>query len=799
MTADGYVRVSSTGTSTGIRRTLVADLSLAPSILSYGYYTDYETLSPAFLTDYNSKHSIYLSNSTTYSKVSSTYRGSTSVPQTVSWKDPTGTQLCGEHWYRESATIPGRAADTTVPTQTGSLITNRTSPSATLGCDLVFTTGMIEDGKTYTRDAIDVSNGSGNGPIFNQPVYTLWGYNDGHENFTSPSNGGQPWRGDSISSSSLYKPVVAPYDLTLPPTIGSDGLATNACVYYGPTRVVLNGDGTATVTSPSTTVRDSGSDVNCYPSGSLDNGIRNFQIDYATVGGSTVYVKNLGTAPATGWPDNPTKLTNTPAANNEVFWLPVSGVATPDSSTSAAPSTCANTSTQKYSAAVNAQCAWTNVATSTDASSTTGWTAYTTSSTTGTNCAKPPAATDQLLFQCEYNHSTSTSAPSTNAYAAVRSTMQSFLNSNSCATGLAAAFKTCLQTQANSALSTANTSQHPFNYTSPANGDHQYAATVTLGTPVTGSTQNVGSAPANPTAGDTLFSYTGTPGQEQSTLTPVTTTVYRQTYSSTSKSWSAGTAQFTFTTTHNDWVMTAQPSGASYFPQLPDVTDYNSGTTSGSPSVAVGSTGNLQPGDLYIQGRNNGQLSVLAQNDIIATGDITDTGTTGSDTQAVDLVAGKDVRNYHPVSCVDTNATDINNTSPGWCPNDISDLTSSSLQNSDGSFTAQAPQLQYQNMTQTGDHTIDAAIFTLSGSFRTDNYDRAPWVGNVLVNGGLYQSHRGGNGTTHTYNGNTVRTGLSLNYTYVDLERANLPYAPPASNSANPRPWNVVSISAGGP
>ncbi|MDT4901987.1 MAG: hypothetical protein QOH52_3, partial [Pseudonocardiales bacterium] len=52
LTAEGYVRVHSTGSSGGVSRTLVGDVSLAPSILSFGYYTDYETQSPAYLYRY---------------------------------------------------------------------------------------------------------------------------------------------------------------------------------------------------------------------------------------------------------------------------------------------------------------------------------------------------------------------------------------------------------------------------------------------------------------------------------------------------------------------------------------------------------------------------------------------------------------------------------------------------------------------------------------------------------------------------------------------------------------------------
>ena len=43
-------------------------------------------------------------------------------------------------------------------------------------------------------------------------------------------------------------------------------------------------------------------------------------------------------------------------------------------------------------------------------------------------------------------------------------------------------------------------------------------------------------------------------------------------------------------------------------------------------------------------------------------------------TDAVDIVAGDNVRNYHPVKCVDQTAADITATDAGWCPNDITGL-----------------------------------------------------------------------------------------------------------------------------
>ena len=158
------------------------------------------------------------------------------------------------------------------------------------------------------------------------------------------------------------------------------------------------------------------------------------------------------------------------------------------------------------------------------------------------------------------------------------------------------------------------------------------------------------------------------------------------------------------------------------------------------------------------------------------------------------------MRNYHPVSCDDQTAADITSTDAGWCPNDITGLYNAILENN-GVLYATHPAMQYNNMTTPGSRTIDAAVFALSGSFFTDNYNRGVALGPLTVNGGIYQSHRGANGMQWEYRSTDTKrasSGYSLQYHYVDLEHADLPYAPPATGGSNSRVWNVVSVSAAG-
>jgi Tfp pilus assembly protein PilX len=795
LTADEYVRVHAIGYAGNATKKLTADLSLAPSILSFGYYTNYESQSPNFLYDYYNARTVKLASSTAYSAINAYNNNgsaiSVSSPTAVHWNgpatsgtDPYPASICGQHWYTDSSG-PGRYTYGTnsVWGETGTI--NSNSMTRTAACDVVFTSGMTMDGPIYTRDAMLISDGTngGVGPIFKQPVYTLWGFNG----YNTPNPPATPWRRDSgvggaISSTSPYAPAVAGLDLQLPDTIGTDGLADNYCLYTGPTRVVLNGDGTATVTSPYTKTKNSASDPNCYPS-SVTGGIVNFTLNYATIGSSTIYVKNVGTTPTAGWPENGTKSTNTPAANNEVFYLPATGGATaPDQADSSAAASSNCTGTTKFSA--TSPCAWTGVTTTTDATTSTGWTVYTTG-TAGT-CDHTFAVTDRELFECEYSQKTSGS-PLSDRYGLVRGQIQTDLAGGTCLTGTAQQQADCIETLVNSRLAPAN------------NSNHQYIATATPGTATTGTAQNVGTAPTPPMNGDSMFTSTSNPAQEAATKTPITVTVNRET--KTNGNWGSDKPAFTFVDTQSDWNLTSTAKSVSYFPDTKDVTEYNTGAT--STGAAAGSTGVKQPGDLYVEGNNSGQLSLIADNDVELTDDITNPADPNYDdiynpnSHAVDIVAGGNVHNYHPVKCVDQTAADITATDAGWCPNDITGLYRGVME-SNGTLYASHPAMQYTNMLGTGARTIDAAIFALAGSFLTDNYNRGVALGNLTVNGGIYQSHRGANGVQWEYSGSGPRptSGYSLQYHYIDLEHANLPYAPPATGGATTRVWNVVSISA---
>ena len=89
----------------------------------------------------------------------------------------------------------------------------------------------------------------------------------------------------------------------------------------------------------------------------------------------------------------------------------------------------------------------------------------------------------------------------------------------------------------------------------------------------------------------------------------MTLAVTRQTYSN--GTWGGTTPQFKLTVTSTTWAVATASTATSYFPSVRDVTQYAS---SANPSVAAG--------DLYVEGTNQGRLSLLADNDVVVTGDV---------------------------------------------------------------------------------------------------------------------------------------------------------------------------------
>lgn len=263
----------------------------------------------------------------------------------------------------------------------------------------------------------------------------------------------------------------------------------------------------------------------------------------------------------------------------------------------------------------------------------------------------------------------------------------------------------------------------------------------------------------------------------------------------------------------------------------------STGGTCGNVTIPVNHKAIVVTGTVYVSGTLNdaaGQTSIVARKaadgsggDIVITGDVKTTGTTAPNEyhengyatgSALDLVAERDVILKHDVTCASSTPS---GTTAGFCPNDSTGLYTTSqagsVVNDNGTLKATHPSRQYCNASgdttcnkgtgpdaacdasTTTSRTVDAAVFALTGSFRTDNYNRGCALGVLNVVGGIYQNHRGPLGqewevpsrgaSTHAF------SGYRLKLDYESLEFAGLPYVPPLEGGTPNHPWLLVSVS----
>jgi len=691
-----------------------------------------------------------------------------------------------------------------------------------------------------SHDALLLSNSfpGGSGPLLNQPVWTGYQYdptsatacdspNQDYRSFNLVCAGYSVEIGGSPASGSTYTPT---YLSSLPnvPT-GATVPATGSCVYSGPTRVYLNADGTATITSPQTTAAIAGSPSACYPS-TVSTGIYQYRTPVlSTISGfnGIISVKNHGTAPATtpsphsgtGWNLTGQKSTSTASSADTVFYAD-SGVlptASDPTGSFANESGCSSTG---YSSSNVATCAWTGVKSTTDGNvsgTTRGWTSY----TAGTGCGSALASTDRLAFECDFNGG-SVGSPH-DYYGIFRNRVEIDLARSTCLTGSTTTQQTCLKTFLENELNPANTSTHRY--------------VVTASTPVTTATSTKTlSTNSAPLTGDPLFDSTSSPGSptvESLDDTTYTFTISRQVYkcygvvlgglcllggSVIGNQWGsdstagASTPQFTVTVTNQTASLTSAGSvGKSYFPSMQDVTQYAVG-----PGGANGTTG---PGDLYVEGTAASTISLVAQDDVVVTGSVQPS----TNNAAVQLVALDNARVYHPVKCTSTDTSAIASTTAGYCPNDITGLYSGVP------AAADRPDQQYANLRDSGstslsDLTIGAAVFaiggttpsalcplwsgagTCGGEFSVDNYNRGSGLGTLTVQGTLVMEHHGPVGREWEITDTTGQTSRPHSGYQLDLQYQNLQTLLAANSSiagvvttqsTSSALWHLVSISTG--
>jgi len=855
--SDGFLRLQAQGTSNGVTKTIYADIAGLPSILRYAYMSKYETLSSSFLDSYYGARNIKIASALDAGAATSTGSNPLAAGDTVKWLAPSSDpqlpdSICNQEWYDYNgagrSTLKASEANLVAGYDWGEYGTKNSVPgnnyTMLAPCEVTFSTGQTFNGPVYSRDALYLSNGyfGGAGPTFNVPaneklpaVSTYWQATDNPSNTspfyrTFPIVFGRPNNGGTVA--------ISPYDLGLPST-PTPGATTPPCIYYGPTRVYFSG-ANAIITSPETTSIPTGADPNCYPSpASMTSGILQFTLtNAATHGGGVIWVRNKTTAtdPTPTYPTTGQKSTSNPGAGDTVFYYPNSGASvqnTPDADTATAPDSCSPSSTFG-----SANCAWSDAVSNTQGSGYvtdgTGWTSY----STGSSCPGEGSNSDRLRFECDAGSISGTH----DAYKTFRQLVQAKLaagtytvpGTSNCSessgtkinlTTASAADLTCMLEDLIMPDNTGggllvNLLNHLLG------SGHAYS--VSAGTPVTLATRtqtiNGSNNGTSPISSDPLFTNAGTPATETVNGTATTFTFTRNDWICVllCGTGSSPTFQVTITQTHYT-ANTSGVSGATYFPNMNDITQYKTADASGNG-----------PGDAYIEGTTSGVQSVVADDDVVVTGPLKTTGTpttnqfgepswaTGNG--AFSLVAGNNVRAYHPVSCADETAADINATSPGVCPNDITGLYLGNGLESAGALQSTHPAYQYCNMLtstaanalnsncsgntgaayQTGTgpvSQIDAAIFALNGSLMADNFNRAQSVGSLTVNGGIYQNHHGALGeeweapTTDTIA--PPSSGYLLQDNYRDYSAANLPYVPASTTSSNGRAWNIVSESSG--
>jgi len=860
-----YYRVRSTGTvqqgGVSSQRTLVADVAGGASnnLLDYGVVTGFETESPDLVLTNFQQRTIALNAAAITSAGVPIKNGqitwSGASPGVAAGKVAVCNSSYSGKYGRVNNPPPGAPnpyVDWSEDGLQGNKYTNYQPCQVSFGhsTQLLAAANPADGlGGYYSKDALLLSNSfpGGTGPLFNQPVTTGYQYTaaDGacgtvgqnYRSFNLLCAGYPVDVGGSPAPASKYGVQWVASGPNLP-TI-SPGIPTSACVYNGPTRVKLTTDGTAAVSSPQTTqtwvnANAAARPQQCY-AGATGTGMSAQSISLTTPSRITaVYVQNDGNAPPTtpavahgssGWDTTGQKLGATASTANTVFYL-TSGASGPNTAITYA----ASAPDQPYTPVTGD-----NPSTKADGAWTPQWTTF----STGSSCNTSTSLSDLKFFNCYVNSGSYSAA----AYPTFKSTVQTALTAQPGNYTTASA----LQTYLKSLLAVGNSADGANN--APSNVDNrshrwqvsvvQDGATTDGCTPATGTASTTNTPVAAPTDDPFFSSAAGN--------TAVTTRIDGSCFTATvtlqvgtcnvalvlgacdnldDYVWGNGTTQlggggsiaqfkatFTVRKTTTD---TANTVGVSSFPSMADVTQYEIGTN--------GANGTDGPGDLYVEGTSATSLALIAQNDVVVTNSLAPADTT---TQALEIVGFNDVRVYHPVQCLSTDAAAIAATDPRFCPNDITGLYSKVLAN------GARPGQQYTNMrADLHDLTIHGAIFALGiplssvtcpqppqgggvcgGEFSVDNYDRGDSVGTTSLNtllivGTLAMAHHGPAGEEWEIadvSGQTSRpySGYQLAVQYQNLKNAIITLqqlqgvSGLQTTSTTSSLWHVVSVSTG--
>ncbi len=866
-----YFRVSSTGTATQnnltMSKTVVGDVAGGASlnIYDYGVVTGFESQSSATVLADWPRRTIALDSSAIAAsgvpikKNSITWSGSS--PGTAAGK----VAICNATYEDKggrSNNLPTNApnpyVDWTESGLNGNNYTNFQPCQTSWGTNTQLLPPLNPadgPGGYFSNDAILVSNSypGGTGPLFNQPVVSWWRYQASDAGLCSTTPGlnyrsfnlqcaGYPVEvGGTPNSSSKYPYVAWGKGPAVPAS--TPVIPANACVYTGPTRVLLQGD-TAIVTSPQTTqawvaANAASRPPQCYSgAGALGMAGAPVSLTNPTLI-SVIQTTNNGKVPPTtpavahgssGWPLTGQRLGDTASTSNSVFYVSQSPATAADPNTATAADACSATATYT-GATASSSCQWSNASNDVSGSSWTpdgtGWTTY----SSGPPCTTAP--TDRTTFSCEYNGGTY----STGQYKNLRGAVQTALAAATTSVATTGSFTVGGQTYTCTSgtitpssagpdqlacllmdkLHQANTGGKQPGYTPVTTGDHRYVVsygTTTTSTPVT---QTVGGTPSTGMSGDSFFrSTTGTASTETVTTKTTTFTIGRQVASSPTQ-WGDGTTanasvpQFQVKITQYAYSNFAQGTTAvSRFPSMSDVTQYEIGT-----SGVYGASG---PGDLYTEGTTNHTVALVAQNDVIITNNLTAANITAA---TVEVVGQNNVHVYHPVKCRITDATMIKNTDPGFCPDDITGLYTTAPP------SGWYPYQQYVNLLDDNlnNLTVNGAVFALGnapqsitcpqppngggvcgGELTVDNFDRGSSMGHINFVGTIAMAHHapfGKEWEIPDQSGQSGRaySGYQLAQRYQNLGVIIASVADVQNLletvSATSQHWHIVSVSTG--
>lgn len=812
----GLARVKSVGqVPTGkpnpkyLIKTLVADIDAMPSFNNFQYYTKYETYAAEFINSFYRPRSVQV---TSAANLRGTSINGKSKPGTLQWGgtctyvnasttplcDPNhSTNVCDDLYYPNSAG-PGRGTDTgwnnasrrpsaavqaalgtdssfAYFTENGAYTpASGTATSLTHNdtCDSSMEPNMVMNGPVYSQDAYLVDRGKDTGnsknskPNFDAAAYSVWtGAINGSQQPLGPNGGyiraypgtdGEATLNSNYPASGSGSPVFPIYQSTALelPENASEALPLAQCVYTGPTRISVQGN-TARITSPMT---PSGTSA-CYRSTGAFTNVNTIDSEgqsttdpsggvinaMVPISRTLIYVKNPGPS-----------IKPNPATVASPIFNTTTGLTLP-------PATTAN----------GLAGTWTDNA----------------SYLATAACPAPADPAKRRNFDCETGKGT----PKNDVLTAIKTATDTVLaTANPTTTSLTSAITGELSTASRTA--------------GVAAGSVWYTVSVTAGTPAT---------------------TTVTP--EAATGSFLQTTAGKG-YTTTASTWNV---------TVNRLVCTSLNKGACVNTTTPIVRGVLSRTASNPAGSPVNTTQNFpwrgkQPGDsgydasktytdpnndvtpyhhgygdVYVQGQVTGNLSIVAEHDIVITNDLTYSNSTVSSTSdGMALIANHNVRIYRPMTCADDGA--IGATTAGYCPNDLSGVYTDNLT---WPLENNYPSYMYvpnnaPSMTNGGNGRIYATVFTLRGSFLADNFYRGAIGHGITIYGGLYQYHRGPTsmpyqGRPYQGSGNKM-PGISVTYNFDNMRAGGavngglrVPYIPPPDGRLTSNTWNVISISTG--